>query len=164
MLARKNDQPPSGRPPRAARTSLDQHFPLLVLITPASTPASTPRRFPSCMASATASMLAPSTKLLHSFAAQPAPGPPTCTMLRPIAPSSGFAAAKAGAEPPTLNVCVPASAPPTPPLTGASTNARPRAAAEPPTDAATPGLIVEQSSSSVPGRAPPKIPRAPPSS
>ena len=58
--------------------------------------------------------------LLQIFAACPCPGPPTWTMLRPIAARTGSARAKPAAEPPAMKVRVPASAPVTPPDTGAS--------------------------------------------
>ena len=45
-----------------------------------------------------------STRLLQSFAAWPVPGPPQCTDLLPMRPSSGCAALNAANEPPHCEV------------------------------------------------------------
>lgn len=58
--------------------------------------------------------------LLQIFAAWPAPAPPQCTAFLPITESSGSARANAASSPPAMKVRVPASAPTTPPETGAS--------------------------------------------
>ncbi len=58
--------------------------------------------------------------LLQIFAACPAPGPPQCTAFLPMAPRSGSAAANSASPPPAMKVSVAASAPTTPPETGAS--------------------------------------------
>ncbi len=61
-------------------------------------------------ASATAAIVTHAIRLLQSFAAWPAPGPPTCTG-RPSARSSGSARAKSAGRPPTMIVRVADSAP-----------------------------------------------------
>ena len=52
-----------------------------------------------------------------------APLGPKCSMVLPIAASTGRAASKAGGSPPVMMASVPFCAPSTPPLTGASRNA-----------------------------------------
>ena len=67
--------------------------------------------------------------------------------------SSGLAASKCLASPPTMKVRVPASAPPVPPETGASSIASPLASASNATSRAVSGSMVEQSMRSVPALA-----------
>ena len=80
---------------------------------------SSPSAVASAQASAIAAIVTPAIRLLQSFAACPAPGPPTCTG-RPSAFSTGSARAKSSARPPTMIVSVADSAPCGPPLTGES--------------------------------------------
>ena len=58
--------------------------------------------------------------LLQILAAWPAPLSPQCTIRLPIASSTGLAFSKASLAPPHMKVRLAASAPPTPPDTGAS--------------------------------------------
>jgi len=71
-------------------------------------------------------------------------------MFLPIFCSTGFALSNAATDPPTMNVSVPASAPPTPPDTGASTVSRPASLACLARVRDTVGSMVEQSISSEP--------------
>ncbi len=58
--------------------------------------------------------------LLMALMVLPAPAGPTWKMLGPMALSTGRAFSIAAASPPTMMASVPARAPVTPPLTGAS--------------------------------------------
>src|SRR5882757_9082363 len=87
--------------------------------------ASRPSFSASRKASDTTIIDAPRIMLLQIFAAWPLPAPPACTMVLPIFSRTGRARAKASSPPPTMNVNVPAWAPPTPPDTGASSMASP---------------------------------------
>src|SRR6266566_3040901 len=68
--------------------------------------------------------------LLQILAVWPLPAGPAWTIVFPIALRIGSARAKAAASPPTIKVSVPASAPMTPPETGASSIAKPAFVAE----------------------------------
>jgi hypothetical protein len=87
---------------------------------------------------------------LVAFVAWPEPAGPKCSMVLPMAPSTGFAAAKASGVPPHMMARVAFCAPSTPPLTGASTNKAPRAARKLSAQRAVSALTVEQSMTSVP--------------
>ena len=67
-----------------------------------------------------AAIVAPAIRLLQSFAAWPAPWPPTSTTRPPSSSKSGRARSNASAAPPTMIVNVASDAPRGPPLTGAS--------------------------------------------
>ena len=71
-------------------------------------------------ASASAAIVVPAIRLLQSFAAWPAPWPPTWTTRLPSSSKSGRARSNASASPPTMIVRVASVAPRGPPLTGAS--------------------------------------------
>ncbi len=71
-------------------------------------------------ASQTPDVLMPEDHIVAIFAAWPAPIPPQYTIRLPIVCKIGSARVKASEVPPTMNVNVPATAPPTPPETGAS--------------------------------------------
>src|SRR4029453_16884018 len=113
-------------------------------------------------ASQTAIIDTPSIILLQILAACPAPALPACTMVLPIAASIGFDFSKAISLPPTMNVSVAASAPATPPDTGASTIRSSLTWAAAATARADSTAMVEQSISSAPSGAeasPPPDPR-----
>ena len=65
-------------------------------------------------------MLMPSIMLLQILAAWPAPASPQCTTRLPMHSRIGLALSKADLAPPVMKVSVAASAPATPPDTGAS--------------------------------------------
>ena len=67
--------------------------------------------------------------LLQIFAASPMPEGPQWTILAPIFSSCGRTSSKSLASPPTIKVMVAASAPATPPETGASSMRKPRSRA-----------------------------------
>ena len=123
--------------------------------------ASRPSFSPRVKASATAIMEMPRIMLLQTLAAWPLPGAPAWTMVRPMAAKTGLARAKAAAEPPAMKVSVAASAPATPPETGASSISWPAAAAAPWTARALATSMVEQSIRSAPGPAAAITPPAP---
>src|SRR5579864_243118 len=102
-----------------------QQRPVDVLMIPPSTFGSMPSASPSDIASATPAIVMPSTRLLQIFATCPVPVSPQRTMFFPIADSTGLTCSNAATLPPTMNVNVPAAAPPVPPETGASTNGLP---------------------------------------
>src|SRR5580692_8574377 len=91
--------------------------------------------------------------LLQIFATWPFPASPQCTMRLPMRSSTGLPRANACAEPPTMKVSVAALAPPTPPDTGASSVAKPLAAASLCARRASSTSMVEQSMNNVPCRA-----------
>ena len=82
-------------------------------------------------------------------------------MTSPIASSSGIARAMSASPPPAMIVSVPSSAFGDDPVTGASTNAWPRSASAAPIRRASAGPIVDMSTNSVPGPAPPTAPSSP---
>ena len=90
----------------------------------------------------------------HDTHTSPVPFPPQCTMFAPIAPRYGWALENAESVPPTINVSVPASAPPTPPETGASIISEPCSSHFAATSRLTLGSIVEPSMKRVPLLAP----------
>ncbi len=96
--------------------------------------------------------------LLQILATWPLPMPPQCTMFLPIACRIGLAISKSFVSPPTMKVSVPASAPPTPPDTGASTIGQPFAFASIATSRAVSGSMVDESMSGVPDAAPLRMP------
>ncbi len=108
---------------------------------------------PSTKASLTAIIEAPRIILLQIFATWPLPASPQCTTRLPMRSRIGLPCAKACSEPPTMKVSVAALAPPTPPDTGASSVATPRAAASACALRALATSMVEQSMNSVPCRA-----------
>ena len=129
----------------------DQHCPDEAEATSNNACADRPSFSANTNASETAIMETPRIMLLQIFAACPAPGPPQCTICRPMACRSGCARANASSDPPTMKVSVPAAAPPVPPETGASMQGIPPASARACASLADPTSIVEQSISSVPG-------------
>lgn len=106
---------------------------------------------PSASASAVAAITTAAVMLLHSLATCPAPLSPAWTIIRPIACRIGSARAKSASLPPTMKDSVASVAPPGPPETGASSIAKPLAAAARDSARLVSGLMVEQSISS--GRA-----------
>src|SRR6476469_7230237 len=88
--------------------------------------------------------------LLQILTPCPAPAPPQCTIFLPIFSSTGFADAKALSSPPHMKVSVAPLAPPVPPETGASTEARPCFAAIACACLALSTSMVEQSIINVP--------------
>ena len=80
----------------------------------------TPKRSPIVIASAAASALIPANILLQILVACPRPPEPQCTIFFPIPCNIGLAFSKLSLSPPHMKVRVPASAPMTPPDTGAS--------------------------------------------
>ena len=104
------------------------------------------------MASQVPAIWMPSSMLLHIFTAWPAPEAPAWKTFFPINWSSGRAVSRSPSEPPTMKVSVPASAPPVPPETGASSMPMPFARAAAATSRAVPGSMVLQSTSSASGR------------
>ncbi|MNP35926.1 hypothetical protein D3C76_1292790 [compost metagenome] len=125
---------------------------------PASTLVSIPNALPRAMASDTPIIEMPSSRLLQILAIWPVPTSPQCTMLRPICSSTGLRLANNSALAPTMNVRVPAAAPPVPPETGASPMSTPFAAAALDTSRAVCGSMVLQSTVGVPGRMPASTP------
>ena len=85
---------------------------------------STPDLRDSAIASATTAIVPPSTIWLHALQTCPAPESPTWTIFSgcPSREIAGRTASSAAASPPTMNASVPAMAPTSPPLTGASRN------------------------------------------
>ena len=94
-------------------------------MTSASTTGSSPSFWPRSMASATAICCTPRSMLLQILAANPAPLGPQCIIRLPILDRMGETRSNAGSVPPTRKLNVPAFAPATPPLTGASTMVAP---------------------------------------
>src|SRR6185436_5283893 len=74
------------------------------------------------MASAQARMMPAHMIWLVALVAWPEPLGPKCSMVLPMAPSTGRAASKAARSPPHMIASAPFLAPSTPPLTGASMN------------------------------------------
>ena len=99
--------------------------------------------------------------LLVSLVAWPEPGPPMWRITAPSACNSGSACSNAAASPPTMIASVPLSAPRGPPLTGASSTARPRCAPCRASRRARLGSDVLMSITSEPSRAPSNTPRSP---
>ena len=110
-----------------------------------STAGSMPFLTPSASASAVPLIRMPSSMLLQILATCPAPLSPAWKMFLPMASSTGLALSKPASGPPTINVRVPALAPPTPPETGASSQVMPRSAAAAATARASSGEMVEAS-------------------
>ena len=92
----------------------------------------------------------PNSILLQILAAWPAPPSPQCTPRLPIMSKNGSPLAKAASDPPTIKVRLPASAPTTPPDTGASRHRTPAASARLWSSRAVATSIVEQSIRSAP--------------
>src|SRR5262245_22877827 len=111
-------------------------------------------------ASARAAIAVPASRLLQSFSVCPAPCPPTCTV-RPRQARSGRCCSKIVADPPTMIVSSPASAPRGPPLTGASSTSTPCGSSAAASRRARAGELVDISISAVPGRAASTRPSAP---
>ena len=82
-------------------------------------------------------------------------------MFLPMACRIALAASKSRGSPPTMKVSVPASAPPTPPETGASTMGQPFALASMATSREVRGSMVEESMRGVPGAAALSTPYSP---
>ncbi len=93
------------------------------------TAGSRPNRRPAINASELTIRCAADMRLFSAFTACPAPTSPACTTREPIAASNGRVEANACSAPPTMMVREPASAPATPPDTGASISVMPRLAA-----------------------------------
>src|SRR5262249_20517090 len=113
----------------------------------------TPSLSPMTKASAVASVMIPATMLLQILVTWPKPGPPQCTIFLPIPCNSGSALAKVALSPPHMKVSVAASAPATPPDTGASSMAMPRSAAAACTARALSTSMVELSINTAPASA-----------
>ena len=97
-------------------------------------------------ASQPAAQVVAASRLLTSFSVCPCPtASPTNTVLEPIVSSTGRTRAKAAGSPAAMTESVPASAPATPPLTGASRAATPRGARPSATSFATRAPVVERS-------------------
>eukprot|EP00834_Sanchytrium_tribonematis_P007889 NODE_796_length_3843_cov_1.418269.p4 type:complete len:167 gc:universal NODE_796_length_3843_cov_1.418269:1788-1288(-) len=89
--------------------------------------ASIPNFLPSSRVSLTATIVVPKSMLLHTFATDPRPASPQCIMFFPIVNKIGLASdSNISALPPTIKVRDAASAPPTPPDTGASNDFPPK--------------------------------------
>src|SRR6478672_397014 len=127
----------------------------------ANTLGSMPSFAASVMPSEVAIISMASIMLLQIFATCPLPIPPQWTMFLPMACSTALVNSKSFASPPTMKVSVPASAPATPPDTGASTMGQPFAFASIATSRAVSGSMVEESMSGVPGAAPFNTPYSP---
>ncbi len=128
---------------------------------PASTFGSMPSAAPKFIASATPTMEMPSSMLLQIFATWPVPAPPQCTMFLPMWARVGLMVSNSAGSAPTMNVRVPASAPPVPPDTGASAMGLPCAAAAAATSRAECGSMVLESTRVTPRRTPASTPSSP---
>ena len=130
-------------------------------ITSSSAERSTPARRPTTSACASVAQLTALTAFESTLTCWPAPTSPTCTMISPIAFSSGIARSRSASPPPAMIVSVPSSAFGAEPVTGASTKPWPRSASAPPIRRASTGPIVDMSMNSVPGSAPAAAPSSP---
>ncbi len=106
-------------------------------------------------------MTTATTTWLQTFATWPAPDGPTWTIVLPRAWRTGSARSKSASVPPTMIDRVPAIAPLSPPLTGASSIAAPAAAARAAISRATRGEMELMSMASQPGRAASSAPSTP---
>ena len=122
---------------------------------------STPALAARTSASETASMTTATTTWLQTLATWPAPEGPTWTIVFPSAWSTGCARSKAASLPPTMIESVPAIAPLSPPLTGASSISAPAPSASAASSRATRGAIELMSMASQPGRAAASAPSGP---
>ncbi|MDR8763926.1 hypothetical protein FEP90_05652 [Burkholderia multivorans] len=120
-----------------------------------------PSATPSAIASDTPIIEIPSSRLLQSFAIWPVPVPPQWTTCLPIASSTGRICSNSAGSAPTMNVSVPACAPPVPPDTGASASRQSRCAAASASVRTVSGSIVLQSISHALPRAPASTPFSP---
>ena len=80
------------------------------------------------MASASSSMLPATMSWFAAFTVWPDPAGPTWTMVFPTASSTGLAASKSAASPPTMIDRLASTAPGSPPLTGACPGSTPAVA------------------------------------
>ena len=85
---------------------------------------------------------------LANLTAPPAPGPPQSTALRPSTENTGRSRPNAAGAPPAMIASSPATAPGSPPLTGASTKAAPFASHAAASRRDTPGSIEDMSQTS----------------
>ncbi len=131
----------------------DQHWPDEVDATSNSAWCDSPSFSASTNASLTPIMLMPSIMLLQIFAAWPAPASPQWTTFLPIASRIGCAFTNACLLPPHMKVSVAASAPPTPPETGASSDSIFASLASLCAPRAEPTSMVDESMNTVPGLA-----------
>src|SRR5688572_14208158 len=106
------------------------------------------------MASAQARMIPAHMIWLVALVAWPLPQGPKCSIVLPMAASTGRAASKDARSPPHMMASVPFFAPSTPPLTGASTNLALRLASVLSAHFAVSALTVEQSITREPGASP----------
>jgi hypothetical protein len=106
---------------------------------------STPYASRNTTASASSSMFPATINWLAAFTVCPDPAGPTCTIVFPTASSTGRAAAKSPACPPTMIDRLPSTAPASPPLTGASNTRNPAPRPAWATRTATSGRIVDMS-------------------
>ena len=106
-------------------------------------------------------MTTATTTWLQTLTTCPAPAGPTWTIVFPIAARIGFARSKPASLPPTMIESVPAIAPLSPPLTGASSISAPPAAARSASSRAVEGAIELMSIASQPGRSASKAPSGP---
>ena len=90
---------------------------------------STPYASRNTIASASSSMLPATMSWLAALTVCPEPAGPTWTIVLPTASSTGLAASKSAASPPTMIDRLASIAPASPPLTGASSTRSPRCAA-----------------------------------
>jgi hypothetical protein len=104
-------------------------------------------------ASATVSTPTPVTIWLAALATCPAPESPTCTMFLPMQAKAGRAVRKRRSLPPTMIDSVPATAPTSPPETGASRKSMPLPSRRAAMSRAAAGRIVLMSTATRPGPA-----------
>ena len=106
-------------------------------------------------------MLAATMIWFASFVMLPAPTSPVSTTLPPITCSRGSQALKTPSSPPTMTARVPAMAPGSPPLTGASRNSTPLSAQAAPIFCDMEGAMLLMSMITDPGSAPSSTPSGP---
>jgi hypothetical protein len=119
--------------------------PLEALMMSSSTLGSSPALTPIAIASEVATSAVAARRLLASFALWASPGFSPVKKILPKVRSTGSISPKTGLGQDTMTASVPALAPVTPPLTGASTQPMRRSASWPATSVATPGPVVERS-------------------
>ena len=112
-------------------------------------------------ASASAEIWTPQTKLLISFTSAPLPAGPRWMMLWPIADNTGLAFSIAVEEPPTMKLSSPDAACALLPVTGASINSQPCAAAAADSSLIQSRVMVPHSMQSVPSNAVASAPFSP---
>src|SRR5258708_4538100 len=112
----------------------------------------TPARPPTATASMVSARMPPEHMLLTSLIAWPAPTGPAWKMFLPMRASTGRARSSSAGSPPTMIASVPSVAPRTPPETGASMRAEPRAATSAASSRVTGGSAEVISSRRLPGR------------